>query len=798
MVSLKTIAESIEPKWELKQWFQWPPNIFALVSMVLQRTGAYKICLIEGAHWETKNWQTEVEHDSQRWLEAINSGILSENLEFEPDLYKILGEKYEVLKREWEESHSFNKVDLNHLRVLSDQSFVSSTSDKRLREYAIALVSILAIADCCCAGLGMIATGVARNDKDNNLFKTFANLLLTTTGSLSTLPKFHATVLPKMRTPQSGIVLRSLSHHLTFHQTEVEVIWRTFPWLDDNKQSMNLMVVPYPFKVFKTDFKIVQNNYHAVRYFKGKIQENTNIEFLNGLVEHVCKEASKNNEVDMLIFPEMSLSEKQYNYLLNKFSKTYSKFETKDLEHHNGMQHCLKLPIVVAGVLHQATQDEDTPMLTMHNEVRMAVFFCGKWYDITQRKHHRWQLDRNQIIQYGLEGYFSADERWFELCSVMQRRLTILAPNGWMSLTALICEDLARQEPVAEVLRGIGPTLLTALLSDGPQVNTRWSARYASVLADDPGTAVLSLTSKGMALRSQKSDGSLTKPEDPLAVGLWKDMVKGWKVLNLEKDKNALMFTISSKFEKEYTLDGRSDEENSSVFKMDSIKPRQISLKSSTTPIAGENVSENSDIDKMEKSEKFGNWHDIRELSALTFVVDSMVDLLTVNNNDLEIKSISHIILSLFHLLPSNKQLNLVSDIKKNISLSWKTPEKMGTSAIKSDKNSDKIDIELAVSTIGEMVINIRKNLANDTSRGFFEALVDECSKIVLNKEDSNITIKTVATIFLYNANSKLSTCNTAGDLHHGIPGIKEINATMAMLLVKKIKGVLSESIISR
>jgi len=33
MITFKSIAQSIEPSWELQDWFQWPPNIFALVSM---------------------------------------------------------------------------------------------------------------------------------------------------------------------------------------------------------------------------------------------------------------------------------------------------------------------------------------------------------------------------------------------------------------------------------------------------------------------------------------------------------------------------------------------------------------------------------------------------------------------------------------------------------------------------------------------------------------------------------------------------------------------------------------------
>jgi hypothetical protein len=44
---------------------------------------------------------------------------------------------------------------------------------------------------------------------------------------------------------------------------------------------------------------------------------------------------------------------------------------------------------------------------------------------------------------------------------------------------------------VAELLRDVGPTLVVTILLDGPQLGSRWTARCASVLADDPGSAVL-------------------------------------------------------------------------------------------------------------------------------------------------------------------------------------------------------------------------------------------------------------------------------------------------------------------
>src|SRR5687768_17746605 len=38
---------------------------------------------------------------------------------------------------------------------------------------------------------------------------------------------------------------------------------------------------------------------------------------------------------------------------------------------------------------------------------------------------------------------------------------------------SLICEDLARQDPIAELVRHVGPTLVVTILMDGPQLKNR-------------------------------------------------------------------------------------------------------------------------------------------------------------------------------------------------------------------------------------------------------------------------------------------------------------------------------------
>ena len=127
---------------------------------------------------------------------------------------------------------------------------------------------------------------------------------------------------------------------------------------------------------------------------------------------------------------------------------------------------------------------------------------------IIQQKHHRWRLDKSQITQYGLGAQLDPSCDWWEHHSVRSRDLNFIVARDWLAMSVLICEDLARQDPVSDLLRSVGPNLVIALLMDGPQLASRWPGRYATVLADDPGCSVLTLTSLGMTVRCEPPGSS--------------------------------------------------------------------------------------------------------------------------------------------------------------------------------------------------------------------------------------------------------------------------------------------------
>jgi hypothetical protein len=123
------------------------------------------------------------------------------------------------------------------------------------------------------------------------------------------------------------------------------------------------------------------------------------------------------------------------------------------------------------------------------------------------------------------------------------------------SLTVLICEDLARFDPVLPVINAVGPTLVVALLMDGPQLEHRWPGRYATVLADDPGSSVLTLASSGLVRRSSKPGD-----EGASQIALWKEAGGRAQELKLPKGHHALLLSLTTSDEPQFTMDRRADQ----------------------------------------------------------------------------------------------------------------------------------------------------------------------------------------------------------------------------------------------
>ncbi len=767
-ITFKSVAKSLMPDWELDDWIHWPPDMFALCSTIINRTGVYKLCLLDSAWWNTSTWQDDIDRLGDLWVKYSGNMLLDKRDYVDLRNREVFVDYYNILQKEWDQE----TVDLHQFRVLGN-IYVKEPDATQLsaKELAKAILYLAILADTSCSGLGFLGQPLRKENRANRIFMAVANLHLNNTGSLSTVPKFHGIVLPKMRTPQAGMSARSLTFYLTFHSSEVEVIWRTFPRLDSGKKSLNIMAVPYPKKVEPTDFEIMADDFQPVRYFKGNIDGRKKDEdFLSKLAVKLGEMSVQKSPVDIVVFPEMSLTEDEYDFLLERLQFVFQ-----------GHNKNAEIPIIIAGTLKANTKatgysDVDS---TFHNEVRMGVFFSGRWFNTTQRKHHRWQLDRSQIQQYQLENYLNANDTWFEYCSIAQRRLTILSPNDWLGLTALICEDLARQEPVSEVIRGVGPTLLMALLSDGPQLKERWSARYASILADDPGTAVLSLTSSGMMNRSKSENMSHDEKTKPV-IGLWKDMVRSWKELSLVGESDAIVFTVSAKYKTEFTLDGRSDGELAAVFQMDSHLPKQIDINGVDLPAHSVGYTKAKVVTD-------AGWNNIRELSALQFVTDAILDIVSDSNVTVKDKALASEMLFMLlegKSIPLSKKYRFKNNISSNISNAWKDPGLLGIAASAGQKSTE--EMEIAVKLLKEC-LDYALQSSGQTTTDLYKELIDICERqlaIVGGKfGDQQVSLS-----ILYNLHNRISSWRP-GDL--SCCEISGLTVSEATGLKKKILAII-------
>jgi hypothetical protein len=94
---------------------------------------------------------------------------------------------------------------------------------------------------------------------------------------------------------------------------------------------------------------------------------------------------------------------------------------------------------------------------------------------------------------------------------------------------------------------------------DGPQLRNRWPSRYASVLAEDPGCSVLSLTSLGMSLRSRPMRDGDALVDKSRTIALWRDAVYGEREIALGDPHDACVLSLVCCAQPEYTIDGRPD-----------------------------------------------------------------------------------------------------------------------------------------------------------------------------------------------------------------------------------------------
>jgi|GEM_PF-6394383 len=470
---------------------------------------------------------------------------------------------------------------------------------------SVALLSMHAIADETCVGWGVVGSGaltvsfpdcqtlqaltsiIDANPKgvedwasvfrdtftisDARITKSSAQLWsenerLHKDGTLASINPYRGRVLPKRHTPDVGITLRSISSNLAFHRSAIEVVWNRQPDIPsplaermairDGKepQPLTILLLPLPLEIKSSSFEEWQGEnpvdalspYGFFRYQPAQDQRDTIETIVGNTLLNAQKEVGA---VDMVVLPESSIDTE----LLWRLERRLA--IGRDAAHD-------PVSFYVAGVAKESAgksfpHDNCVYFKSLRRTDAQAPFGRDKDLDdanikFFQHKHHRWQLNQSQLNQYGLTHCLpEGRSKWWEAINVGKRRVSFINIGERLTVCPLICEDLARQDPIADLIRHVGPSLVVTILMDGPQLKDRWSSRYAGILSEDPGSAVIALTSYGMVRR-------WSTPYRPLSqiVALWNDR-HGARELELEQGAGGILLSVRVSEEREPIADGR-------------------------------------------------------------------------------------------------------------------------------------------------------------------------------------------------------------------------------------------------
>ena len=493
--------EHLAPGWTWAELLRWPPDAFALTSATLADSGAYRfvICPTAGRVWPPSGgeggWQERARRVGAAWA-ATTEAPGSEP----PAMVRELGE----------------------LLAMAETTELGLLEQQAGWELLSSLLTLHALADEACVGAGIHTSTVLQRTAARRLAET---------GTLARLSPDRVCVLPKLRPPAAGITPRSLSHHLAINRSEVEARWYFPPdatACSGVAQRLTLLLIPIPERIRTGDFRPTSGpllNMDPTRYgfYEYEPQEPVVLEELVRLIEAAKRQVGA---IDIVVLPEGAIAEATVAPLQKLVAAA-------------------GVPYLIAGA--RQPPEPDSPF-----GLSYAYLGGHDWQAPKQYKHHRWRMNAEQVHQYSLGAALDPDRDWWEAIGIRRRSITFVSLCDCLTICPLVCEDLARPDPVSDVIRAVAPSLVVGLLLDGPQLSPRWSARYASVLADDPGCAVLTLTSLGMAERCQPPGFPVSR-----VISLWKDPYRGLQEIELAAGAHAVALTAHPRLTQPVSADGR-------------------------------------------------------------------------------------------------------------------------------------------------------------------------------------------------------------------------------------------------
>jgi hypothetical protein len=532
----------------------WPPDAFALAAALLYYSGGYRQLVSDwpprrgSKRASQKDYLDTIDHVSTEWREAWNRGLRGH------EYIRLTAGHFPAVKPPAEVVDWWNDV------ISNENLPVARISEQN--SLCHALIQLVAAADEASSGIGVPSPEDDRSGSGTDAFDAAADSILIQrlidkepSSLCHVVPPWTVQVLPKQHTPQAGLTLRSLTHHLALRiADEIQPHWTQMYQLDPEMQpthSLNLLLVPWPSSVVPAQFRAATHPVGEHKSFEYDPRRSVMRDEFRDLFERACAIVER---IDGIIFPELSLRHNE--------AETYFQDALQIASSHTWHSSMF----LVAG---SGSSGKGRVAGKNYLSYLTSATVGGVMQEIVQSKLHRWRIDASQIRQYGLGSRLDSMSSWWEHITIPDRHLHFFTLRPWLTLSILICEDLARQDSISDLIRSVGPNLVIALLMDGPQLSTRWPARYATVLADDPGSSVLTLTSLGMA--------SLCRPpgaKQSRVVALWKDALSGAPIeIELPDRAAGIILSVTRELHEEFTADYRSDRGQTAYIRLTGIHP---------------------------------------------------------------------------------------------------------------------------------------------------------------------------------------------------------------------------------
>lgn len=490
----------------------WPPDLFAVCATLVRLTEAYTHGDVRGGVG-LSNHVRDSKHYGGLWAHEVDA----------PALTKWLEQEWRSLVSAW--STPVARID----------------GAASLPAWVISAIRLMATADEACVGVGF--------GSDTTVAK--AAIAFATRSRGTTLchrvDKDEACVQPKGRTPPVGCNLRSMSLHLALlPPASIVSTVHLDPEVEAISGPLGVLLVPFPYVIQDSEFvgvAVAGGHWGHLRLRKswGEIPGREVADFVADLVS-IKKTA-------IVVLPELALNSEQLKCVCDRA------FE-------------LGVRMVIAGVHSRGPGLPGMNRAVGTLRSAKAGVESSQWQ---QAKHHRWRVESLQIANYGLP--LDPKLSWWEDIDISQRQVFAARFAAGSTVACLVCEDLARVEPVQPALREMGASLIVALLMDGPQYVRRWAAKASTVFADDPGSSVLALTSLGLVRRNQehreRHSGNVSIP-----IALWQEPGKGPVEVALAPGALAVHFNVRIEEQRETTLDGRDDGAAAEVVRLD-VMPEQ-------------------------------------------------------------------------------------------------------------------------------------------------------------------------------------------------------------------------------